>query len=129
MVREPTTDAIIIGKHAARLVGSDARTAHLHNLAIIGGLAVCIAVMVLVSKMARKAAGGAVGDGNPPRRSVIPGRPSRDRDCRTADQRAPCDPGAVEPDRACRVYGRAGVQLVQRQGHLRCGRAISAGAL
>ena len=44
-----------VGKHAARLVGSDARTAHLHNLAIIGGLAVCIAVMVLVSKMARKA--------------------------------------------------------------------------
>jgi len=62
MVREPTTDAIIIGKHAARLVGSDARTAHLHNLAIIGGLAVCIAVMVLVSRMARKAVMQAVAE-------------------------------------------------------------------
>jgi len=36
------------------LVGSDARTAYLHDLAIIGGLAVCVAVMVLVSRMARK---------------------------------------------------------------------------
>ena len=51
-----------VGKHAARLVGSDARTAHLHNLAIIGGLAVCIAVMVLVSKMARKAVMQAVAE-------------------------------------------------------------------
>ena len=51
-----------VGKHAARLVGSDARTAHLHNLAIIGGLAVCIAVMVLVSKMARKAVMRAVAE-------------------------------------------------------------------
>jgi uncharacterized membrane protein YdjX (TVP38/TMEM64 family) len=44
-----------VGKQAARLAGSDARTAHLHDLAIIGGLAVCVAVMVLVSRMARKA--------------------------------------------------------------------------
>jgi len=51
-----------VGKHAARLVGSDARTAHLYNLAIIGGLAVCIAVMVLVSKMARKAVMQAVAE-------------------------------------------------------------------
>ncbi|UCH19520.1 MAG: TVP38/TMEM64 family protein [Deltaproteobacteria bacterium] len=40
------------GKHAARLAGSGAQTAHLHDLAIIGGLAVCVAVMVLVSRMA-----------------------------------------------------------------------------
>ena len=44
-----------VGKHVARLAGSDARTAHLHDLAIIGGLAVCVAVMVIVSRMARKA--------------------------------------------------------------------------
>ena len=41
-----------VGKHAARLAVSDARTAHLHDLATFGGLAVCVAVMVLVSRMA-----------------------------------------------------------------------------
>jgi uncharacterized membrane protein YdjX (TVP38/TMEM64 family) len=51
-----------VGKHAARLVGSDARTAHLHDLAIIGGLAVCAAVMVLMSRMARKAVMQAVAE-------------------------------------------------------------------
>ena len=51
-----------VGKHVARLAGSDARTAHLHDLAIIGGLAVCIAVMVLVSRMARKAVRQAVAE-------------------------------------------------------------------
>jgi uncharacterized membrane protein YdjX (TVP38/TMEM64 family) len=44
-----------IGKQAAWLAGSNARTAHLHDLAMIGGLAVCIAVMIFVSRMARKA--------------------------------------------------------------------------
>ena len=44
-----------VGKQAARLAGGGPHTAHLHDLAIIGGLAVCITVMVLVSKMARKA--------------------------------------------------------------------------
>jgi uncharacterized membrane protein YdjX (TVP38/TMEM64 family) len=43
------------GRQAAWLAGSEARTAHLHYLAMIGGLAVCIAVMVLVSRIARKA--------------------------------------------------------------------------
>jgi hypothetical protein len=51
-----------VGKHAARLVGSDARTVHLHDLAIIGGLAVCVAVMVLISRMARKAVARAVAE-------------------------------------------------------------------
>jgi uncharacterized membrane protein YdjX (TVP38/TMEM64 family) len=51
-----------VGKHAARLASSDARTAHLHDLAIIGGLAVCVAVMVLVSRMARKAVTQAVSE-------------------------------------------------------------------
>jgi len=51
-----------VGKHAARLIGSNARTAHLHDLAIIGGLAVCVAVMVLVSRMARKAVMQAVAE-------------------------------------------------------------------
>ena len=49
-----------VGRHAARLAGSDARTVHLHDLAIIGGLAVCVVVMVLVSRMARKAVTQAV---------------------------------------------------------------------
>jgi hypothetical protein len=51
-----------VGKHAARLAASDARTAHLHDLAIIGGLAVCVAVMVFVSRMARKAVTQAVAE-------------------------------------------------------------------
>ena len=51
-----------VGKHAARLAGSDARTAHLHDLAIIGGLAICVAVMVLVSRMAHKAVMQAVAE-------------------------------------------------------------------
>jgi uncharacterized membrane protein YdjX (TVP38/TMEM64 family) len=44
-----------VGKHAAWLAGSNLQTARLHDLVIIGGLAVCIAVMVIVSRMARKA--------------------------------------------------------------------------
>ena len=44
-----------VGKHIARLAGSNARTAHLHDLVIIGGLAVCIIVMFIVSRMAIKA--------------------------------------------------------------------------
>jgi uncharacterized membrane protein YdjX (TVP38/TMEM64 family) len=51
-----------VGKHAARLLGSNARTAHLHDLAIIGGLSVCVVVMVLVSRMARKAVMQAVAE-------------------------------------------------------------------
>jgi uncharacterized membrane protein YdjX (TVP38/TMEM64 family) len=51
-----------VGKHVARLAGSNARTAHLHDLAIIGGLAVCVAVMVLISRMARKAVARAVAE-------------------------------------------------------------------
>jgi uncharacterized membrane protein YdjX (TVP38/TMEM64 family) len=44
-----------VAKHATMLAGGDARTAHLHDLALIGGLVVCVAVMVLVSRTARKA--------------------------------------------------------------------------
>lgn len=51
-----------VGKHAARLAGSNARTAHLHDLAIIGGFVVCVAVMVLVSRMARRAVMQAVAE-------------------------------------------------------------------
>jgi hypothetical protein len=43
------------GKHAARLASNDAHTAHLHDLVIFGGLAVCIVVMLLVTRIARKA--------------------------------------------------------------------------
>ena len=51
-----------VGKHVARLAGSDKQMVHLHDLAIIGGLAVCIAVMVFVSRMARKAVSHAVAE-------------------------------------------------------------------
>jgi hypothetical protein len=51
-----------VGKHAARLAGSNVRTAHLHDLVIIGGLVVCIVVMVFVSRMARKAVMQAVAE-------------------------------------------------------------------
>jgi uncharacterized membrane protein YdjX (TVP38/TMEM64 family) len=50
------------GKHAAQLFGSNAQTANLHNLAIIAGLAVCIVVIVLVSRMAHKAVMQAVAE-------------------------------------------------------------------
>jgi uncharacterized membrane protein YdjX (TVP38/TMEM64 family) len=51
-----------VGKHVARLVGSDARSAHLHDLTIIGGFVVCVTVMVLLSRMARKAVMQAVAE-------------------------------------------------------------------
>jgi uncharacterized membrane protein YdjX (TVP38/TMEM64 family) len=50
-----------VGKHAVRLATS-ARTAHLHDLATVGGLAVCVVVMVLVSRMARNAVMKAVSE-------------------------------------------------------------------
>ncbi|MEJ2164781.1 MAG: VTT domain-containing protein [Desulfobacterales bacterium] len=50
------------GKQAAYLAGSGARTAHLSDVAMIGGLAVCIAVMVFVSRIARKAVMQAVAE-------------------------------------------------------------------
>jgi uncharacterized membrane protein YdjX (TVP38/TMEM64 family) len=51
-----------VGKQAAGLAGSGARTTHLHGLALIGGLAVCVAVMVFVSRIARKALMQAVAE-------------------------------------------------------------------
>ncbi|MEJ2729312.1 MAG: VTT domain-containing protein [Deltaproteobacteria bacterium] len=51
-----------IGKYAAMLTGSKARTAHLHDLAMIGGFVMCVVVMVLVSRIARKAVMRAVAE-------------------------------------------------------------------
>jgi hypothetical protein len=51
-----------VGKHAVRLAGSDARTAHLQDLVVTGELAVCIAVLVIVSRMARQAVTRAVAE-------------------------------------------------------------------
>lgn len=48
------------GKHVARIAGRSTRAVHLHDLAVMGGLAVTVTVMVLVSRMARKAVMGAV---------------------------------------------------------------------
>jgi uncharacterized membrane protein YdjX (TVP38/TMEM64 family) len=50
------------GKQAAWLAGSATRSAHLSDLAMIGGLAVCIAVMVFVSRIARKAVMQAIAE-------------------------------------------------------------------
>ncbi len=41
-----------VGRHAARLAVSNAKTDHLHDLVIFGGLAVCVVVVVFVSRMA-----------------------------------------------------------------------------
>jgi uncharacterized membrane protein YdjX (TVP38/TMEM64 family) len=51
-----------VGKHAARLAGSQTRTAHLHDLAMVGGLIVCVGVMIVVSRTARKAVMQAVAE-------------------------------------------------------------------
>lgn len=50
------------GRYAARLAGSDVHTTHLHDLVIFGGLVVCVVVMVLVSRMARKTLTRAVAE-------------------------------------------------------------------
>jgi len=51
-----------VGKHAALLAGSSNRSAHLQDLAMIGGLLLSIAVMVFVSVLARKAIMQAVAE-------------------------------------------------------------------
>ena len=51
-----------VGRHAARLAVGNARTDHLHNLVIFGGLAVCVAVVVLVSRMAHNTVVRAVAE-------------------------------------------------------------------
>lgn len=44
-----------VSKHATLLAGDSARTARLHDLMLVAGLLTCIVVMVVISKMARKA--------------------------------------------------------------------------
>jgi len=53
-----------VGKHAAILAGSEARTAHLHDIVMIVGVVICVAVMILVSRIARKAVMQAVDESN-----------------------------------------------------------------
>jgi uncharacterized membrane protein YdjX (TVP38/TMEM64 family) len=65
-----------VGRHTAQLAGTDLRTAHLHDLAIIGGLAVCVAAMFFLSRMARKVVMRTVAeeaDGLPGERPSCPG--------------------------------------------------------
>jgi uncharacterized membrane protein YdjX (TVP38/TMEM64 family) len=50
------------GKHAAMLAGGAAGAARLHDLMLIGGLVVCAAVMIVLSRMARKAVMQAVAE-------------------------------------------------------------------
>jgi uncharacterized membrane protein YdjX (TVP38/TMEM64 family) len=61
-----------IGKHAAMLADSEARTAHLHDLTMIGGFVMCVAVMVLVSRIARKAVMQAVAETNKAEGRLMP---------------------------------------------------------
>jgi uncharacterized membrane protein YdjX (TVP38/TMEM64 family) len=51
------------GKHLAKFAGRDERSVLLHDAVIISGLLVCIVVMVIVSRLARKAVQEAVGGG------------------------------------------------------------------
>lgn len=51
-----------VGKHAARLVGSRGHAAHLHDLLIIVGLALCLGVVFRVSRVARQAVLRAVAE-------------------------------------------------------------------
>ena len=50
------------GKHLAKVAGQLHHTAVLHDIAMVAGLAVAITVMVLVSRMARKAVDAATAD-------------------------------------------------------------------
>jgi len=50
------------GKQAAMLAGGEVRAARLHDMAVIGGLVVCVAVMIFLSRMARKAVMQAVAE-------------------------------------------------------------------
>jgi len=50
------------GKHVARMASGNARTAHLHDIVIVIGLVMCIVVMVLISKIARRAVTQAVAE-------------------------------------------------------------------
>jgi uncharacterized membrane protein YdjX (TVP38/TMEM64 family) len=50
------------GKHVARMAGRQAGAVRLHDITVIGGLAVTIVVMVLVSRLARKAVMAAVSE-------------------------------------------------------------------
>jgi uncharacterized membrane protein YdjX (TVP38/TMEM64 family) len=50
------------GRHLARMAGRDERSVLMHDAVIVGGLIVCILVMVVVSRMARKAVQAAVAE-------------------------------------------------------------------
>jgi uncharacterized membrane protein YdjX (TVP38/TMEM64 family) len=50
------------GKHVARMAGRNTHEVYVHDLSVIGGLAVTIVVMVFVSRMARKAVMDAVAE-------------------------------------------------------------------
>ena len=50
------------GKHAAMFAGSQAGAAHMHELAMHGGLLLCVAVLVFLSRFARKAVMQAVAE-------------------------------------------------------------------
>ena len=51
-----------VGKHAATLAGSDAGSARVHFLAMVGGVLMCIVVMVFVSRIAHRAVMQAVSE-------------------------------------------------------------------
>ncbi len=56
------------GKHVARMTGRDGQAILLHDAVVVGGLAACVVVMVIISRTARRALTEAAGGeaGKPP---------------------------------------------------------------
>jgi uncharacterized membrane protein YdjX (TVP38/TMEM64 family) len=54
------------GRHVAHMAGRDAQAVYLHDVVVIGGLAVVMAVLFLISRMAHKAVMEAVAQTEPP---------------------------------------------------------------
>ena len=60
------------GKQAAMLAGGKTNATHLHDLAIIGGFVACVVVMIVLSRMARKAVMQAVAETDQPEGQSAP---------------------------------------------------------
>jgi len=52
------------GRHVVRIAGRSARAVIMHDVAVMGGLAVCLVTVLLLSKVARRAVAEAVAAGD-----------------------------------------------------------------
>jgi uncharacterized membrane protein YdjX (TVP38/TMEM64 family) len=50
------------GRHVAKMAGRSARAVYLHDVTVVGGLIICTVVMVVVSRMARRAVAQTVAE-------------------------------------------------------------------